>query len=111
MKISNRKSRLVALFTGAAVLSTTLIHTAPAKAADSKSWKYGAVGLGVLGALALSKGKNIEGAAALGGAYYAYKKGEGDRKEELRDERRNSRRYDYRNGGRNNGYYNNGYGR
>jgi hypothetical protein len=95
MKISNFKSRSLALFTGAAILSTTLINAAPANANDSKSWKYGAVGLGVLGALALSKDKNLEGAAALGGAYYAYKKGESDRKEEIRDERRD-RRYNYR---------------
>jgi len=129
MQLSTRKSRFVALLTGATILSATLFHPTPASANDSKNWKYGAIGLGVLGAYALSKGKNVEGAAALGGAYYAYKKGEQERKEDQwhdgrnnRDDRwdrrsdrrdnrrddRRDRRNDYYNGSYNNGGYYNG---
>ena len=92
MKITSYKHRLTALALGATLLSSALFTSAPAHAADSKSWKYGAIGLGVLGAYALSKGKNVEGAAALGGAYYAYKKSQSDKKEEQRDDQwRNAR--------------------
>ena len=91
---SRSASRLVALTTAAAITTMALLPAAPAQAADSKSYKYGAIGLGVLGAVLLSKGKTLEGAAALGGGYYAYKKSGSDRDEELRDQRRADRRND-----------------
>ena len=91
MQISNRKSRIVALLTGVTVLSATFTQPAPVSANESKTWKYGAIGLGALGAYMLSKGKNVEGAAALGGAYAAYKKGEDEREEDSRNNRDNWR--------------------
>lgn len=77
MKLTRRKMRSIALLTGAAVMSLTLIQPAPAQAADKeKLYKGGAAALGVLGAYWMLDGKTIPGAAAAAGAYYAYKKGQ-----------------------------------
>lgn len=113
---SRSASRLVALTIAAAITTMALVPAQSAHAADSKSYKYGAIGLGVLGAVLLSKGKTVEGAAALGGGYLAYKKAGSDRDEELRDERR-ADRWDRRNDRwnrndyRDNNYRNNDYQR
>lgn len=69
-----RFSRFVALFTGAVIASATLFPAAPARADKAKNLKYGAIGLGVLGAYYLSKGKTVPAAAAAAGGYYVYKK-------------------------------------
>lgn len=79
MKTTPRKMRSIALLTGAAVMSLTLIQPAPAQAGGKdkeKLYKGGAAALGVLGAYWILDGKTIPGAAAAAGAYYAYKKGQ-----------------------------------
>lgn len=71
-----RSLRLTALATGLVVAAGTF-STVPAQAHTSgKTYKAGAIALGVVGAYYLSKGKTVEGAAAIGGGYLAYKKGQ-----------------------------------
>lgn len=68
--------RLTALATALALVAGVL-SSAPAQArTSSKTYKTGAVALGALGAYYLSKGKTVQGAAAVGGGYLAYKKGQ-----------------------------------
>lgn len=95
------KSRIIALPLAAVLASGAFLSPAPAQAAPkSKTYKTGAIILGAAGAYLLSKGKTVEGAAALGGGYLAYRKGEKERKEEKYNDRYG--RYD---DGRNNGGY------
>jgi len=75
MKLSNRGVRSVAMLTGVAVAASTLMPMQAAHAADKKkTYKYGAIGLGALGAILAVKGKTLPAVAAGAGAYYAYKK-------------------------------------
>lgn len=95
MQLKARSSRALALLTGGVIAASTFFHPAPAQADKAKTYKYGAIGLGILGAYMLSKGKTVPGAAAVAGGVYAYKKS--------RDAERNDR-YD-------DGRYNDRYGR
>lgn len=113
MKISN-PSRLLALATAGILSASVLLAPAPARADKAKTYKYGAVALGVLGGVLLSKGKTVAGAAALGAGAYAYKKGEDTRKANKYDNYgKYGNRYGYNNNngrsGYNNGYNNTGY--
>ena len=90
MQFKPLSSRAVALFTGGVLAATTLFHPAPAQADKAKTYKYGAIGLGVLGAYMLSKGKTVPGAAAVAAGAYAYKKS--------RDAEKSDRYDDYRTG-------------
>ncbi|RYG70014.1 hypothetical protein EON80_08720 [bacterium] len=93
MQLKPRSTRAIALLTGGIIAATTFVQPVTAHAADkSKNLKYGAIGLGVVGAYLLSKGKTLPAAAAVAGGAYAYKKG--------RDEQRDNRNDDwrYRNG-------------
>jgi hypothetical protein len=110
MQLKPRTTRTVALLTGGVIAATTLFHPAPAQAADkSKKLKYGAVGLGVLGAYLLSKGKTVPGAVAAAGGLYAYKKGRNEQRDERFSNRnRDGRDYGYNNGGYRGGGYSNG---
>ena len=74
MQFKPRSTRFIALSTAAILASATFFHSAPAHADKAKTYKYGAIGLGVLGAYMLSKGKTLPGAAAIAGGAYAYKK-------------------------------------
>ena len=103
MKILN-PSRLLALATAGVLSASVLLAPAPARADKAKNYKYGAIALGVLGGVLLSKGKTVEGAAVLGAGAYTYKKGEDARKADKYDNYRD--RYGYRNGDRYS--YNNG---
>ena len=85
MQIQPRSTRAIALLTGATLAAATLFHSAPVQADKAKTYKYGAIGLGVLGAVLLSKGKTVPGAVAVAGGVYAYKKGQ-KAKEESRYE-------------------------
>lgn len=77
------KTRIIALPLAAVLAAGTFFHSAPAQAAPrSKTYKAGAIALGVLGAYLLSKGKKVEGAAVLGGGYLAYRQGEKERRNE-----------------------------
>ncbi len=71
---SFRYSRYVALFTGVAMAAPLLFQAAPAHADKAKNLKYGAIGLGIVGAYLFAKGKKVPAAAAIAGGYYAYKK-------------------------------------
>ncbi|HEX9998506.1 MAG TPA: hypothetical protein VGB45_15310 [Abditibacterium sp.] len=82
MQLKPRSTRAIALLTGATIAATTLCNPAPAQADKAKTYKYGAIGLGVLGAYLLSKGKTVPGAAAVAGGVYAYKKGQNEKKNE-----------------------------
>ena len=108
MKISN-PSRLLALLTAGVLSAGVMLHPAPARADKAKTYKYGAIALGAVGAYMLSKGKTVEGAALLGAGAYAYKKGEDTRKAEPYGNYRD--RYGYRsnNGNRYGNSYNQGY--
>ena len=120
--MKHTSSRLLALLTVSALSATALLQPTPAHASKAKTYKYGAIGLGVLGGYLLSKGKTVEGAAVLGAGAYAYKKGEDTRKAEKYDrygynagdrygQRYDNGRYDngrYDNGRYDNGRYNNG---
>jgi len=99
MKHTIQPSRLAAAATGLALIAGTFAASAPVQArprTSSKTYKTGAVALGVLGAYFLSKGKTAEGAAALGGGYLAYKKGQSVQRDE-RYGRYNYPRYGYNN--------------
>lgn len=74
MQLAQFRSRSLSLLTAGILATGACLQAAPAHADNSKTLKYGAIGLGALGAYMLSKGKKLEGAAALGGAYYAYTK-------------------------------------
>ena len=79
MKHLIQPSRLAAAATGLALVAGTFVASSPASArphTNSKTYKTGAIALGVLGAYFLSKGKTVEGAALLGGGVLAYKKGQ-----------------------------------
>jgi hypothetical protein len=110
MQLKPRTTRTIALLTGGIIAATTLFHPAPAQAADkSKKLKYGAVGLGVLGAYLLSKGKTAPGAVAVAGGLYAYKKGRNKQKDDRYSSRtRDGRDYVYNNGSYSGGAYDNG---
>lgn len=72
-----RSTRLTALATGLVLVAGVSISSVPAQArTSSKTYKTGAIALGALGAYYLSKGKTVQGAAAIGGGYLAYKKGQ-----------------------------------
>ena len=74
---SARSSRLTALATALVLVAGVSISSVPAQArTSSKTYKTGAIALGALGAYYLSKGKTVQGAAAIGGGYLAYKKGQ-----------------------------------
>lgn len=74
---STRFSRLTALATALALVAGVSISSVPAQARpSSKTYKTGAIALGALGAYYLSQGKTVQGAAAIGGGYLAYKKGQ-----------------------------------
>jgi hypothetical protein len=64
------------MLTGAVMASMALLPMQSAQADDkkSKTYKAGAIGLGVLGAYMAVKGKTLPAVAAGAGAYYAYKK-------------------------------------
>ncbi|RYX80432.1 hypothetical protein EON83_28595 [bacterium] len=101
------KSRIIALPLAAVLASGAFFASAPAQAAPkSKIYKGGAIALGVLGAYWLSKGKTVEGAAAVGGGYLAYKQGEKERKNEKYDDRWDNNRNNGRNNSRNNNWDN-----
>lgn len=75
MQMNKRVTRGVALLTGGVLATSALFHPAPASAADkSKTYKAGAVALGVASAYFVLKGQTVPGAVAGAGAYYAYKK-------------------------------------
>lgn len=103
MKFSPRFTRFTALTVAGVLAAGTLMSATPAHADKSKTLKYGAIGLGALGAYWLSKGKTLEGAAALAGGVYAYKKS----RDAQRDEHRDDRYSEYPGYG---GYYGSGYG-
>lgn len=114
MQTSVRKARALSLLTGAALVTTAVFQPAPAHAVDKKTYKYGAIALGVVGAALIVKGKTVPGAIAAGGAYYAYKKSQ---KADNNDNRYGYNNYPtdsrypdntYSNGNYNNGNYNNG---
>lgn len=116
MYIKPRTTRFVAFATAGILASSALLSATPAHADSSKSWKTGALGLGALGAYWLSQGKTLEGAAAVAGGYYAYKKGRDEQREEHNDDWRWDRRgrndrndYPRYGGGYGGGYYNGGY--
>lgn len=72
-----RFSRLPALATGLILIAGASLSSVPAQArTSSKTYKAGAIALGALGAYYISKGKTVQGAAAVGGGYLAYKKGQ-----------------------------------
>jgi len=99
MKHLIQPSRLAAAATGLALLAGTFAASSPASArshTSSKTYKTGAIALGVLGAYFLSKGKTVEGAALVGGGVLAYKKGQSVQKDE-RYGRYNYPRYGYNN--------------
>ncbi len=111
MKHTIQPSRLAAAITGLALVAGTFAVSSPVQArprTSSKTYKTGAIALGVLGAYFLSRGKTVEGAAALGGGYLAYKKGQKVQRDE-RYGRYNYPRYGYNNGynAPNNRYYGN----
>lgn len=109
MKLSN-PSRLLALATAGILSASVLLAPAPARADKAKTYKYGAVALGVLGGYLLSKGKTVAGAAVLGAGAYSYKKGEDTRKANKYDNySKYGNRYGYNNNGGRSGYNNNGY--
>ncbi len=115
MKIFN-PSRLLAVATAGILSASVLLAPAPARADKAKNYKYGAIALGVLGGVLLSKGKTVEGAAALGAGAYTYKKGEDTRKADKYDNYGNyGDRYGYNNSYNNgdrygyNNSYNSGY--
>ncbi len=114
--MKNPSSRFLALLTVSALSATALLQPVPAHADKAKTYKYGAIALGVAGGYLLSKGKTVSGAAVLGAGAYAYKKGEDTRKAEKYDRygynsgNRNRDRYSYNNGsGYNNGSNGSGY--
>jgi hypothetical protein len=92
INLSERNSRSIALIAGGAVLAMALAP-ATARADDSrekeKNYKTGAAVLGAASALLILKGKNVAGALAGAGAYYAYKKGQ-----EIKQEREQYSDYD-----------------
>ena len=111
MKISH-PSRLLALATAGVLSASLLLQPAPARADKAKTYKYGAIALGAVGAYMLSKGKTVEGAAILGAGAYAYKKGEDTRKAEKYNDYRYGNRYGYNSGNYGDRYgdrYDNGY--
>ncbi len=76
-----RRSTRIVLLAVAAVLSLTLL--APlASFASSKGKKNVAIGLGVVSAYYLIKGKTLPGLVAGAGAYYMYKQSQNDRQHE-----------------------------
>ncbi len=109
MKISISPSRLAALATGLVLASSAFVSapSAQARPMSSKTYKTGAAVLGAVGGYLITKGKVAEGAAALGGGYLAYKKGQKVAQQE-RYGRYGAPRYGYNNGGYNNGGYSNG---
>ena len=107
MKKLSNPSRVLALFTAGVLTAGVMLQAAPAHADKSKTYKYGAIALGALGAYMLSKGKTVAGVAVLGAGAYAYKKGEDTRKSESYGDYRN--RYGYRNGNNNSNRYKNNY--
>lgn len=99
MQVQPRSTRFVALLTGFIVASSAL-SIAPAHAMDkSKKLKYGAIGLGVVGAYLLTKGKTVPAAAVAAGGYYVYKKSQKASDEERygynNDNRYGDNRYGY----------------
>ncbi len=104
------KSRIIALPLAAVLASGALFTSAPAQAAPKgKIYKGGAIALGVLGAYLLSKGKTLEGAAAVGGGYLAYKKGQKESKQEKYGSNYGNDRYGSYDTRHNNSHSNNGY--
>lgn len=99
MKHLIQPSRLAAAATGLVLVAGTFAASSPAQArshTSGKTYKTGAIALGVVGAYFLSRGKTVEGAALLGGGVLAYKKGQGVQKDE-RYGRYNYPRYGYNN--------------
>lgn len=76
MQITSKKTRNIALLTGAVLAASTLVPATPAHADKSKTYKAGAAILGAASAYMILKGKTVPGAIAGAGAYYAYKKGQ-----------------------------------
>jgi hypothetical protein len=78
MLMNQGKTRGVAVLTGGVIAASALLPglfmAAPAQAADSKTYKAGAIVLGAASAYLLIKGKTLPGVLAGAGAYYAYKK-------------------------------------
>jgi hypothetical protein len=75
LQTPSRKTKAVALLTGGVLMASALgVTSTPAHADKSKTYKAGAIVLGVLGGILILKGKTLPGAAAAAGAYYAYKK-------------------------------------
>ena len=112
MKTLSNPSRLLAFLTAGVLSAGVMLHPAPARADKAKTYKYGAIALGAVGAYLLSKGKTVAGAAVLGAGAYTYKKGEDTRKADKYDNYRYGYRgkngNSYNNGSYNNGNYNNG---
>jgi hypothetical protein len=86
MKLTPRFTRFTALTLAGVIAAGTLMSATPAHADKSKTLKYGAIGLGALGAYWLSKGKTLQGAAAVAGGLYAYKKGRDAQRKEHQDD-------------------------
>ena len=76
MQLHHRSSRAIALLTATVLAGGTLLHSTPARADKAKTYKYGAIALGVAAAYLASKGKTVPAAVAAAGGYYAYKKGQ-----------------------------------
>jgi hypothetical protein len=85
MQTNEKSVRGLAFLTGTVLAASALFHPQPAQAVDkSDAYKAGAVVLGAASAYMILKGKTLPGAVAGAGAYYAYKKG---RKEDRNDDR------------------------
>jgi uncharacterized protein YcfJ len=84
MQLQPRSSRAIALLTGTVLAAGTLLHPTPARADKAKTYKYGAIALGVAAAYLASKGKTVPAAAAAAGGYYAYKKGQNAKNDSTR---------------------------
>lgn len=117
--MKTRSIRNIAILTGAAMATSTLMVAAPAQADTSKNYKIGAAVLGGIALYSLMKGKEVPAAVAGAGAYYAYKKSKDAENDRYSDDRYYDNGY-YSSGGNvypgddyayNGGGYNDGYNR
>jgi hypothetical protein len=81
--LNARSPKALALLTGGVLAASALYAPAPAQAKDnSDAYKAGAAILGAASAYMILKGKTVPGIAAAAGAYYAYKTGRKDERED-----------------------------
>ena len=86
MQFHSRSTRAIALLTATVLAGGALLHPTPARADKAKTYKYGAIALGAVGAYMAAKGKTVPAAVAAAGGYYAYKKSQ---------DAKNNQRYGY----------------